>query len=153
MAKPTHQKIICSNKKAYRNFSIIEKFEAGTSLVGTEVKALREGRGSLNEAFARIHGNEIFLENFHISPYSHGNVHNHDPLRPKKLLLHKYEIRRLIGKVTQKGLTLVPLKAYFSRGKVKIELALAQGKKLHDKREDLKQKAVKRDTEREFRGR
>lgn len=153
MAKIGSQKIICSNKKAFRNFSILEKFEAGIALVGTEVKALREGRGSLNEAYARIQGNEIFVENFHISPYSHGNVHNHDPLRPRKLLLHKYEIRRLIGKVTQKGLTLVPLKAYFSRGKVKLELALAQGKKLHDKREDLKRKAVQRDNEREFRGR
>ena len=147
------QKIICSNKKARRNFAILETFEAGIVLVGTEVKALREGRGSLNEAYARLQGNEVFVENFHISPYSHGNVHNHDPLRPKKLLLHKYEIRRLIGKVTIKGLTLVPLKAYFSRGRVKIELALAQGKKLHDKREDLKRKAVQRDNEREFHSR
>ena len=147
------QKIICSNKKARFNFSLLEKFETGIVLVGTEVKALREGRGNMNDCYARIHGNEIFLENFHISPYSHGNIHNHDPLRPRKLLLHRYEIKRLIGKVTMKGLTLVPTKAYFSRGKVKIEIALAQGKKLHDKREDLKRKAVKRDAEREFHGR
>jgi SsrA-binding protein len=146
------QKIICSNKKARFNFSLLEKFEAGIVLVGTEVKALREGRGSMNDCYARIHGDEIFLEHFHISPYSHGNIHNHEPLRPRKLLLHKHEIRRLIGKVTMKGLTLVPTKAYFSRGKVKIEIALAQGKKLHDKREDLKRKAVKRDAEREFHG-
>ncbi|HDS16649.1 MAG TPA: SsrA-binding protein SmpB [Proteobacteria bacterium] len=147
------QKIICNNRKAQYNFSLIEKFEAGIALRGTEVKALREGRGNMNDCYARIHGNEIFLENFHISPYSHGNIHNHEPLRPRKLLLHKHEIRSLIGKVTIKGLTLVPTKAYFSHGKVKVEIALAQGKKLHDKREDLKQKAVRRDTEREFRDR
>ncbi|MBN2809846.1 MAG: SsrA-binding protein SmpB [Deltaproteobacteria bacterium] len=147
------QKIICSNKKSHFNFSLIEKFETGIVLVGTEVKALREGRGNMNDCYARIHNNEIFLEHFHISPYSHGNIHNHDPLRPRKLLLHRDEIKRLIGKVTTKGLTLVPTRAYFSRGKVKIEIALAQGKKLHDKRQDLKDKAVKRDTEREFHSR
>lgn len=147
------QKIICSNKKARFNFTLLDKFETGIVLVGTEVKALREGRGNMNDCYARIHNNEIFLEHFHISPYSHGNIHNHDPLRPRKLLLHRDEIKRLIGKVTIKGLALVPTKAYFSRGKVKVEIALAQGKKLHDKREDLKRKAVKRDTEREFRDR
>ncbi len=147
------QKIICNNKKARFNFTLLEKFEAGIVLVGTEVKALREGRGNMNDCYARIHGNEIFLEHFHISPYSHGNINNHEPLRPRKLLFHRDEIKRLIGKVTIKGLTLVPTKAYFSRGKVKIEIALAQGKKLYDKRQDLKQKAVKRDTEREFRDR
>lgn len=147
------QKIICSNKKARHHFTILDSVEAGIALTGTEVKALREGRGNLNESYARIHGGEIFLEHFHISPYSHGNLHNHDPLRPRKLLLHKYQIRNLIGKVTLKGLTLVPTKAYFSRGRVKIELALAQGRKLHDKREELKRKAVKRDQERDFRDR
>jgi len=144
------QKIICTNKKARFNFSLLEKFEAGIVLTGTEVKALREGRGNMNDCYARIHGSEIFLEHFHISPYSHGNIHNHEPMRPRKLLLHKYEIKRLIGKVTTKGLTLVPTKAYFSRGKVKVEIALAQDKKLHDKREDLKRKAVNRDMAREF---
>jgi SsrA-binding protein len=104
----------------------------------------------MNESYAKIDNGEVWLMQFHISPYTHGNVFNHDPRRPRKLLLHKKEIRRLIGKVTEKGLTLVPLKAYFKEGKVKIELALGKGKKLHDKREDLKRKAVKRDLEREF---
>jgi len=118
MAKIGSQKIICSNKKAFRNFSILEKFEAGIALVGTEVKALREGRGSLNEAYARIQGNEIFVENFHISPYSHGNVHNHDPLRPRKLLLHKRQLEKLYGKkhreeaeyaIVKRGIKIIPL--------------------------------------------
>ncbi len=146
-------KLICSNKKARRNFTILETFEAGIVLVGTEVKSLRAGKASMNESYAKIDQGEVWLLQFHISPYTHGNVFNHDPRRPRKLLLHKQEIRRLIGKVTEKGLTLVPLKAYFKNGKVKIELALGKGKKIHDKREDLKRKAVKRDLEREFKER
>ncbi|MBN2333571.1 MAG: SsrA-binding protein SmpB [Deltaproteobacteria bacterium] len=146
-------KLICSNKKARLNFEILETFEAGIVLQGTEVKSLRDGKASMNESYARITDSEIWLVQFHISPYTHGNIANHEPLRPRKLLLHKREIRRLIGKVTEKGLTLVPLKAYFKDGKAKIELALGKGKKIHDKRDDLKQKAVKRDMEREFKAR
>ena len=146
-------KLICSNKKARRNYDIIETFEAGLVLVGSEVKSLRAGKASMNESYAKITGGEIWLVQFHISPYSHANVFNHDPLRPRKLLLHKQEIRRLIGKITEKGLTLVPLRAYFKNGRAKVELALGKGKKIHDKREDLKRKAVKRDMERDFKSR
>jgi SsrA-binding protein len=143
-------KLICSNKKARRNYDILETFEAGIALVGSEVKSLRAGKSSMNESYARIADGEIWLVQFHISPYTHANVFNHDPIRPRKLLLHKQEIRRLIGKITEKGLTLVPLRAYFKNGRAKVELALGKGKKIHDKREDLKRKAVKRDMEREF---
>ncbi|MCD6151171.1 MAG: SsrA-binding protein SmpB [Deltaproteobacteria bacterium] len=142
-------KLICSNKKARRNYDILETFEAGIALVGSEVKSLRAGKSSMNESYARIADGEIWLVQFHISPYTHANVFNHDPIRPRKLLLHKQEIRRLIGKITEKGLTLVPLRAYFKNGRAKVELALGKGKKIHDKREDLKRKAVKRDMERE----
>jgi SsrA-binding protein len=146
-------KLICSNKKARRNYDILETFEAGIALVGSEVKSLRVGKSSMNESYARIADGEIWLVQFHISPYTHANAFNHDPIRPRKLLLHKQEIRRLIGKITEKGLTLVPLRAYFKNGRAKIELALGKGKKIHDKREDLKRKAVKRDMERDFKSR
>jgi SsrA-binding protein len=146
-------KLICSNKKARHNYEIIETMEAGIALTGTEVKSLRAGKASLNESYARITDGEVFLLQFHISPYTHGSAFNHDPLRPRKLLLHKREIRKLIGKTAEKGFSLVPLKAYFKAGRAKIELALARGKRLYDKREELKKQAMKRDVEREFRRR
>ena len=136
----TDQKVIITNRKALRNYSILEKIEAGIALQGTEVKSLRIGKGNLGDSFARVEKMEVFLHNFHISPYEQGNIHNHEPLRPKKLLLHKQQIRRLWGQTSQKGFSLVPLRVYFKRGKVKVELGLARGKKLYDKREDIRKK-------------
>ncbi len=141
------KKIIAKNRKAYHDFRISEKFEAGIELRGTEVKSIRAGKVNLLDGFARVMKGEIFLMNMHISPYDHGNIHNHDPLRTRKLLMHKKEINRLIGKISQRGLTLVALSVYLKRGKVKVELGLGKGKKQHDKRETIK----KRDVEREER--
>ncbi|MBE9546330.1 MAG: SsrA-binding protein SmpB [Proteobacteria bacterium] len=145
------EKIICQNKTARRNYFIEDTYEAGIALVGTEVKALREGKGNLKDSYARVKDGEVYLYDMHISPYSHGNIANHDPLRVRKLLLHKREIKKLYGKTREKGLALIPLKAYFKNGKVKIEIGTGKGKKLHDKRQTLKAKADKRDMEREFR--
>jgi SsrA-binding protein len=145
------EKIICQNKMARRNYFIEDTYEAGISLVGTEVKSLRQGKGNLKDSYARVEGGEVFLYGMHVSPYSHGNRANHDPLRVRKLLLHKKEIKKLYGKSREKGLTLIPLKAYFKNGKVKVELGTGRGKKLYDKRQTLKIKADKRDMEREFR--
>ena len=139
------EKLICQNKKAWHNYFIEDKYEAGISLLGTEVKSLREGKANLGDSYGKIKNGEIFLVDAHISPYTHGNRFNPDPLRTRKLLLHKREIRRLIGKVQEKGFTLIPLRLYFSNGKAKVELGLAKGKKLFDKREALKRKAVERD--------
>lgn len=136
---------------ARRNYFIEDTYEAGISLVGTEVKSLRQGKGNLKDSYARVEGGEVFLYGMHVSPYSHGNRANHDPLRVRKLLLHKKEIKKLYGKSREKGLTLIPLKAYFKNGKVKVELGTGRGKKLYDKRQTLKIKADKRDMEREFR--
>lgn len=144
-------KIICQNKTARRNYFIEDTYEAGIVLVGTEVKALRQGKGNLKDSYAKVEDGEIYLYDMHISPYSHGNRANHDPLRTRKLLLHKREIKRLYGKTKEKGLTLIPLKAYFKDGKVKIELGTGKGKKLYDKRQTLKIKADRRDMEKEFR--
>lgn len=141
-------KIICDNRKARHEFFFLEVLEAGIELQGTEVKSLRSGKANLQDAFAKIENGEIYLYNMHISPYEMGNRFNHPPKRPRRLLLHKQEIRRLYAKVREKGLTLVPVKVYFNGSIVKVEIALAQGKKLYDKREDLVAKAVKRDTER-----
>jgi len=149
--KGTSEKIICQNKLARRNYFIEDTYEAGIVLVGTEVKALREGRGNLKDSYAGVKNGEVFLYDMHISPYSHGNRYNHDPLRARKLLLHKREIRKLYGKSREKGLTLVPLKAYFKNGKVKIEIGAGKGKKLYDKREDMKRKDDRRDMERALR--
>jgi len=149
--KGTSEKIICQNKLARRNYFIEDTYEAGIVLVGTEVKALREGRGNLKDSYAGVKNGEVFLFDMHISPYSHGNRYNHDPLRVRKLLLHKREIRKLYGKFSEKGLTLVPLKAYFKNGKVKIEIGTGKGKKLYDKREDMKRKDDLRDMERALR--
>lgn len=143
-------KIVATNKKAYHDYHVEESYEAGMLLKGTEVKSLREGRANLKDSFARVENEEIFLYNCHISPYSHGNIANHDPLRTRKLLMHKGEIQRLMGKMMQKGYTLLPLKIYFKDGKAKIELALAKGKKQYDKREDIKKRDAAREMEKAF---
>jgi SsrA-binding protein len=146
------EKLICQNKKAWHNYFIEDKYEAGISLLGTEVKSLREGRANLGDSYGKIKNGEIFLVDAHISPYTHGNRFNPDPLRTRKLLLHKREIRRLIGKVQEKGFTLIPLRLYFSDGKAKVELGLAKGKKLFDKLETIKRKTMERDMERGRKG-
>lgn len=147
------QKIICKNKKASHDYHLSETYEAGIVLKGTEVKSLREGKANLKESYASIEGGEVYLYNCHISPYSHGSDANHNPLRTKKLLFHKKEIKKLTGKIKEKGLTLIPLKLYFLNGIAKIEMALAKGKKLYDKREDMKMKDAKKDIERAFKNR
>src|SRR4030042_60998 len=146
------EKLICQNKKARFHYSIEGTYEAGISLLGTEVKSLREGRANLGDSYGNIKNGEIFLVDAHISPYSHANQLNHDPLRTRKLLLHKKEIRRLIGKVQERGYTLIPLRLYFSDGRAKVELGLAKGKKLYDKRESLKRKTMQREMERGRKG-
>jgi len=143
--RQTGRKIIAQNKKARHDYSIIDTYEAGLVLTGTEVKSLRLGRASLVDGFAQVDDGEVFLHNVHIPEYEHGTWTNHEPRRRRKLLLHRLEIERLIGKTKQSGLTLVPLSLYFSEGKVKVEIALAQGKKSYDKRQDL----AKRDADRE----
>jgi len=147
------EKLICNNKKAYHDFFIEEKFEAGMVLSGTEVKSLRMGKANLNDAFAQIRSGEAFLNNLHISPYEFGNRENHDPDRARKLLLHKKEIVKLFSKIREQGYTLIPLRLYFKEGMVKAELGLAKGKKLYDKREDLKQKDHKREIAQALKGR
>jgi len=142
--------VVAQNRRAKRDYWIEETYEAGLALLGTEVKALREGRVSLEDGYAEIRNGEAFLVNVHISPYAYGNQFNHDPLRPRKLLLHKREIKRLLGKVKERGFTLVPLSLYFVRGKAKVELALARGKKLYDKREELKRRALEKELKRGY---
>jgi SsrA-binding protein len=139
---------LASNKKAYHNYQILETFEAGIALMGTEVKSIREGKVDIKESLIRIRDEEAFLVGCHVHPYSHGNIANHDPIRTRKLLLHKREIRRLVGKVQEKGLTLVPTRFYLKNGRIKLEIALARGKKLHDKREALKNREAGREIER-----
>ena len=142
------EKIIATNRKAYHDYFIQETYEAGISLLGTEVKSLREGRANLKESYALIKNGEAFLLNCHISPYSHGNIRNHEPSRTRKLLLHKKEIDRLWGNISQKGLTLIPLKIYFKRGKAKVELGLGKGKRQYEKRATIKEKEARREIER-----
>jgi SsrA-binding protein len=142
-----------TNKKAFHNYEILERFEAGIVLRGTEVKSLRAGRASFKDAYATIVNGEVWIFNFHISPYEHGNVYNHEPTRPRKLLLHKREIKRLYGKTEERGLTLVPLQYYFKQGKVKFEIALARGKKIYDKRKDIAKKDMERQAQRELKQR
>lgn len=149
MAKET-MKLVANNKKAYHDYFIEEKYECGIALHGTEVKSLRMGKCSIKEAFVRIENGEVYVYGMHISPYEKGNIFNKDPLRVKKLLLHKQEINKLIGKIKEKGYTLVPLQVYFSNGRAKIEIGLAKGKKLYDKRDDIAKKDQRRETEREF---
>ncbi len=143
-------KLIANNKKAYHDYFILDKYEAGIELVGTEVKSLRMGKCSLKESFIRIDKGEVFVYNMHISPYEKGNIFNRDPLRVRKLLLHKAEINKMLGKTAEKGFAVVPLQVYFKKGKVKMEIALAQGKKLYDKRESIAKKDQRRETERDF---
>ena len=150
MAKNSGMKLIANNKKAFHDYFIEDTYEAGIALVGTEVKSLRAGKCSVKEAFIRPEGNEMFIYQMHISPYEKGNIFNKDPLRPRKLLLHKQEIRKMIGQAAQKGYTFVPLKVYFKGSLVKIEVGLARGKKLYDKRDDIAKKDMRRETEREF---
>ena len=146
MTSEAEDKVIATNKKALHDYFILEKLECGVALLGTEVKSIREGRVNLKDSYALVRGGETFLLNCHISPYSHGNRQNHDPTRTRKLLLHREEIRKLIGKSQEKGLTLIPLRVYLKRGKVKIELAVTRGKKLYDKRETERRKESERET-------
>lgn len=150
MAKESGIKLIANNKKAYHDYFIEETYEAGIELVGTEVKSLRMGKCSIKESFVDIEDGEVFVQKMNISPYEKGNIFNKDPLRKRKLLLHKYEINKLIGKQQQKGYTIVPLKVYFKDSRVKVEIGLAKGKKLYDKRQDIAKKDVKREAERDF---
>lgn len=146
--------MVATNRKAHHDYFILERFEAGIVLKGTEVKSLRAGRANLREAFARVENGEVFLYNLHISPWDYGNRWNHDPTRTRKLLLHKAEIRRLVGKTREKGKTLIPLRIYFNnRGRAKVELALAQGKKLWDKRESIARRDEAREIERRLKAR
>jgi SsrA-binding protein len=141
-------KIICKNRKAFFNFEVDDSFECGIVLLGSEVKSLRNGKANISDSYGKIRKGEIFLIDAHISPYEQSNRQNHDPLRERKLLLHKKEIKRLTGKVTERGFSLIPLKIYFKNGKVKIEMALARGKKNYDKRESIKKKEQRRELER-----
>ena len=144
-------KLVANNKKAYHDYFIEEKYEAGIELFGTEVKSIRQGKCSIKEAYVTIDNGEAFVDGMNISPYEKGNIFNREPLRRKRLLLHKREIMKLAGQVQAKGYTLMPLQVYFKNGRVKIGIGLARGKKLYDKRDDLKKKAMKRETERDFR--
>ena len=144
-------KSVCENRKARHDYFIHETYEAGIELKGTEVKSLCSGRANLKDSYAEIKNGEIFVENMHISPYEQGNIFNHDPLRRRRLLMHKKEILKLFGKTREKGFTLIPLKIYFKNGKAKMELALASGKHNYDKRAALAEKSAKRDIERAIR--
>ncbi len=144
--------IVATNKKARHNYTILNSFEVGIELKGTEVKSLREHKANLEDSFARINKNELFIYNMHISPYKYGSYTNVESKRTRKLLAHKKEISRLTGETSQKGFTLIPLKVYFAHGIAKVELALAKGRKLYDKREVIKLREVKRDVARQFRG-
>ena len=144
------QKLIANNKKAYHEYFIDETYEAGIALHGTEVKSMRMGKCSIKESFIRIENGEVFVYGMHVSPYEKGNIFNKDPLRVKKLLMHKYEINKLAGKVAEKGYTLVPLQVYFKNSRVKTQIGLARGKKLYDKRESIARKDQRREAERDF---
>jgi SsrA-binding protein len=152
-AKDKGEKVVATNRKAFHDYHIEDKLEAGIVLRGTEVKSLREGLVNLRDSYASVNHGEVFLHNCHINPYSHGNIMNHEPLRTRKLLLHQKEIAQLIGKTEQKGLTLIPLRIYFSpRGHAKVELALAKGKKQYDRRETIKEREAGREVERAMKG-
>jgi SsrA-binding protein len=145
-----HIKIIAQNRQARRDYFIVDEFEAGLVLKGTEVKSLRQGRANLKDSYARIKNGEVFVYQMHIAPYPFAYYDNHDPLRPRKLLLHRHEIKRLYGKVNEKGHSLIPLRLYFKSGKVKITLALVKGKRKYDKREAIKRRDEQRDLDREM---
>lgn len=151
--RPTGFKLIAQNKKAFHDYHIEESFEAGIVLTGTEVKSLRAGRANLRDSYAAVKNEELYLIGCHISPYEQGNVFNHEPVRDRKLLVHRYELKRLIGKVQRSGYTMVPTKMYFKDGRAKVEVALAKGKATYDKRQDLAKKDAQRDIERAFRER
>ena len=144
------KKLIANNKKAYHDYFLEEKYEAGIELHGTEVKSLRMGKCSIKESFVRIDNGEVIIYGMHISPYEKGNIFNKDPLRPRKLLLHKSEIRKLLGRIAERGYTLVPVEVYLKGSLVKVEIALAKGKKLYDKRQDIAKKDMRREAERDF---
>lgn len=148
--KKKHYKLVAQNKKAFHDYFIDEKFEAGIVLVGTEVKSMRMGQASIKESFIRIKDDEIFIEGMHITPYEKGNIHNKDPLRTRKLLMHRYEIEKLQRKTKEKGFTLVPTKVYLDGRRMKVEVGLAKGKKKYDKRHDIAKKDARRATERDF---
>ncbi len=148
-----NRKDIAVNRQAFHNYEIIEKFEAGIVLTGTEIKSARESRVNLKDAYGIVKAGEVWLLNCHISPYSHGSYANHEPLRTRKLLLKHSEINRLIGRTTERGLTLVPLRVYLKEGRLKCELALAKGRKVHDKREVSRQKTIERETRQELKER
>lgn len=150
MAKESGIRLIANNKKAYHDYFIEDTYESGIELAGTEVKSLRMGKCSIKESFIQIEKGEVFIYGMHISPYERGNIFNKDPLRVRKLLLHAYEIRKIEGKIREKGYTLVPLKVYFKGSLVKVEMGVAKGKKLYDKRQDIAKKDQRRETEREF---
>ena len=150
MGKEKGSRLIANNKKAYHDYFIEEKYEAGISLHGTEVKSLRMGKCSIKESFLRIENGELFIYGMHVSPYEKGNIFNKDPLRVKQLLMHKSEIHKLQGKIAEKGYTLVPLQVYLKGGLVKVEIGLARGKKLYDKRQDIAKKDQRREAQREF---
>ena len=150
MAKTTNVKLVANNKKAYHDYFILETFEAGIALSGTEVKSIRMGKCSIKEAFVRVEKGEVFIYGMHISPYEKGNIFNKDPLRVRKLLLHRSEINKLLGKTNEQGITIMPLKVYLKVSLVKVEIGLARGKKLYDKRQDIAKKDQKREAQREF---
>lgn len=151
MAKSkTDGRLIANNKKAYHDYFILDKYEAGISLAGTEVKSLRMGKCSIKEAFVRIEDGEVYIYGMHISPYEKGNIFNKDPLRVRKLLLHKSEINKLLGKTKEKGITIMPLRVYFKGSLVKVEIGVAKGKKLYDKRQDIAKKDQQREAQRDF---
>lgn len=151
LRKKTNIKQIARNRKAFHLYEIVDRYESGIVLQGTEVKALREGRISLKDAHAEIRGNEIFIVKLYIGPYSAGNINNHQPERTRKLLLHRREIRKLTGKVSERGFTLIPLTVYFKKGYVKVELGLARGKSVYDRRRTIEERERNRETEREIR--
>jgi len=148
---PSGRKLIVDNRKARHDFHILERVEAGVALTGTEVKSLREGGGNLREAYAQLHGGEVFLVGAHIAPYRQGNMQNHEPMRDRKLLLHRREIDRIASRTRERGFTLVPTRIYFSGSHAKVEIALARGKDLYDKRQTLRERETKRDIERGMR--
>ena len=150
MGDKDNYKLIANNKKAYFDYFIEDTWEAGIALHGTEVKSVRMGKCSIKEAFIRVEDGEVFVYNMHISPYEKGNIFNKDPLRPRKLLMHKKEIQKMVGKIAQKGYTIVPVEVYFKGSLVKVQVALAKGKKLYDKRQDIAKKDQRREAERDF---
>ncbi|MBQ9866490.1 MAG: SsrA-binding protein SmpB [Lachnospiraceae bacterium] len=143
-------KLVANNKKAFHDYFILEKYEAGLSLAGTEVKSLRAGKCSIKEAYVQIEDGEAYVVGMNISPYDHGNIFNRDPMRTRKLLLHKSEINKLVGDTSEKGFTIMPLQVYFKDGRAKLEIGLAKGKKIYDKRQDIAKKDARREVEREF---